>query len=213
MGRTLLQSGIVAACILGTACLAAIPATADTITVSYSFAGATTGAPVITGTTLTVDGLAAGSVTQWNPAVNTVWNPATFHTHNVVDLTNGLDNGSFSIVFANGDMLSGNLFENDSAVNVATGTGPFTQTLTFTAGTGQFLGAMGSVSGGGLITSTGFTTSGSGTLTAAGVAAPEPASIALLFGGLAVVVVMRRLTQRWRRRSCRLGPGSVRVIC
>jgi hypothetical protein len=190
----------VTAWVLGIACIASIPAAGDTITISYSFAGATTGAPVITGTTLAVDGLATGSVTQWNPSVNAFWNPATFHTHNVVELTNGLDNGSFSIVFANGDMLSGNLFENDSAVNVATGAGPFTQTLTFTAGTGEFLGATGSVSGGGLITSTGFTTSGSGTLTAAGVAAPEPASIALLFGGLLVIAARRKL--RTLIRNC-----------
>jgi hypothetical protein len=44
-------------------------------------------------------------------------------------------------------MLSGNLFENDSAV-LATNTGPFTQTLTFTGETGEFAGATGSVSGG-----------------------------------------------------------------
>src|SRR5690348_5273730 len=179
-------------CALAIACIAGIPAQAGTITVSYSFAGASTAPPVISGTTLTVDGLATGSVTQWNLAVNVLWNPATFHTHNMVDLTNGLNNGSFSIVFANGDMLSGNLFENDSAVNIATGAGPFTQTLTFTAGTGEFLGATGSVSGGGLITSTGFTTSGSGTLTAAGVSAPEPGSLVLLFGGLGFLVVWRR---------------------
>lgn len=180
-------------CALAIACIAGIPAQADTITISYSFTGETTAPPVISGTTLTVDGLATGSVTQWNPAVNALWNPATFHTHNMVDLTNGLNNGSFSIVFANGDILSGTLFENDSAVNVATGAGPFTQTLTFTAGTGEFLGATGSVSGGGLITSTGFTTSGSGTLTAPGVFAPEPGSLALLFGGLTVIAARRKL--------------------
>lgn len=194
-----MQPRMITAWALGIACVVSIPAAADTITVSYSFAGATTGAPVITGTTLTVDGLATGSVTQWNPAVNALWNPVTFHTHNVVDLTNGLDNGSFSMVFANGNMLSGDLFENDSAVNLATGTGPFTQTLTFTGGTGEFLGATGSVSGGGLITSTGFTTSGSGTLTAAGVSAPEPAPVALLFGGLGFIAAAGR--KRLRQRS------------
>ena len=192
-----MQNRIVTACILGITSIASIPAAADTITISYSFAGATTGAPVITGTTLTVDGLATGSVTQWNPAVNALWNPATFHTHNVVDLADGLNNGSFSIVFANGDMLSGSLFENDSVVNVATGTGHFTQTLTFTAGTGELLGATGSVSGGGLITSTGFTTSGSGTLTAAGVSAPEPGSLVLLFGGLGFLLLWPGLRRRF----------------
>lgn len=191
-----MQPRILSACILGITSIASVPAVADTITISYSFAGATTAPPVISGATLTVDGLATGSVTQWNPAVNALWNPATFHTHNVVDLTSGLDNGSFSIVFANGDMLSGDLFEDDSAVNLATGAGPFAQTLTFTAGTGEFLGAMGSVSGGGLITSTGFATSGSGTLTAAGVFAPEPAPVALLLvGGFCFLAVGRT----WRR--------------
>jgi len=196
-----MQHRILTACILGIASIVSIPAAADTITTSYSFAGATTGPPVITGTTLTVDALATGSVTQWNPALNALWNPATFHTHNVVDLTNGLDNGSFSIVFANGDMLSGNLFENDSAVNVATGTGPFTQKLTFTEGTGEFLGATGSVSGGGLITSTGFATSGSGTLTAAGISAPEPASFLLLFAGLGFLAAVYRYSRCGRGRS------------
>lgn len=73
---------------LGMASIASIPVSADTITISYNFAGATTAPPAITGITLTVDGLAAGSVTQWNTAVNTPWNPVTFHTHNVVDVTN-----------------------------------------------------------------------------------------------------------------------------
>lgn len=196
-----MQLQAVPACLFGIACIASIPAAADTITISYSFAGATIAAPVITGTTLTVDGIATGSVTQWNPAVNTLWNPVTFRTHNAVDVTTGLNNGSFSMVFANGDMLSGNLFENDSAVNVATGTGPFTQTLTFTNGTGEFLGAMGAVSGGGLITSTGFTTSGSGTLTAAGAFAPEPGSLALLFGGLGFLMIGRRFLIWGKRRT------------
>lgn len=191
-----MQLKTLVAAIGGIAYIVSIPAAADTITISYSFAGATTAPPVISGTTLTVDGLATGSVTQWSPAVNALWNPVTFHTHNVVDVTNGLNNGSFSMVFANGDMLSGGLFENDSAVNLATGAGPFTQKLTFTGGTGQFLGAMGSVSGGGLITSTGFTTSGSGTLSAAGVTAPEPGSIALLFVGLAAIATRRQLIRR-----------------
>lgn len=80
-------------------------------------------------------------------------------------------------------MLSGDLFEDDSAV-VANGTGSAVQRLTFTAGTGAFTGATGVVTGEALLGTTGFTTSGSGTLSAAGVSAPEPASIALLFGGL-----------------------------
>lgn len=187
-----MQLRVITACIWGIASIASIPALADTITISYSFAGATTAPPVITGTTLTVDGLATGSVTQWNPAVNTPWNPVTFHTHNVVDLTNGLDNGSFSMTFANGDMLSGDLFENDSAV-AANGTGSAFQRLTFTAGTGEFAGATGAVTGEAFVGTNGFTTSGSGSLTAAGVFAPEPASIVMLFGGLLVIAATRKL--------------------
>jgi hypothetical protein len=114
----------------------------------------------------------------------------------VVDITNGLNNGSFSMTFANGDMLSGNLFENDSAVS-ATGTGPFTQTLTFTGGTGEFAGATGSVSGAGVIGTTGFSVSGSGTVTAAGVV-PEPASVVLIFEGLIVIVASRKLVRHRR---------------
>ncbi len=170
------------------ACSTSITARADTIAITYSFAGHTLGAPVITGTTLTVDGAASGSVLSGNSALNTAWNPVTFNTHNVVDLTNGLNNGSFSMTFANGDTLFGGLFENDSAV-LATNTGPFTQTLTFKGGTGDFAGATGSVSGGGLIGTTGFTTSGSGTLDAPAV--PEPASTALLLSGLAFLIVRR----------------------
>jgi hypothetical protein len=189
---TVARVGLTSACILGIACIASIPAEADTITILYSFAGALVAPPVITGTTFTADGLATGSVTQWNPAVNALWNPVTFHTHNVADLTTGLNNGSFFMTFANGDMLSGNLFENDTAI-VASGTGTAPQRLTFTGGTGEFVGASGVVTGEALIGSTGFTTSGSGTLTAPGVFAPEPGSVALLFGGLVVIAARRKL--------------------
>jgi MYXO-CTERM domain-containing protein len=107
----------------------------------------------------------------------------------VVDLTTGLNNGSFSMTFANGDMISGDLFEDDSAV-LTTNTGPFTQKLTFTGGTGGFAGATGSLSGGGLIGTTGFTTSGSGTLNAP--ATPEPAPAALVLGGFALLIGISR---------------------
>ncbi len=163
---------------------------AGTIGISYSFAGAPTGPPTITGNILTIDGLASGSVTQADPALNAIWNPVSFHTHNVVDLTTGLNNGSFFMTFANGEMLSGDLFENDSMV-IAAGAGPFTQTLTFTGGAGEFSGASGVVSGGGLIGPTGFTTSGSGTLTAPALV-PEAGPMALVLGGLALIVLARR---------------------
>ncbi len=163
---------------------------AGTIGISYSFAGAPTGPPTITGNILTIDGLASGSVTQADPALNAIWNPVSFHTHNVVDLTTGLNNGSFFMTFANGEMLSGDLFENDSMV-IAAGAGPFSQTLSFTGGAGEFSGASGVVSGGGLIGPTGFTTSGSGTLTAPALV-PEAGPMALVLGGLALIVLARR---------------------
>jgi hypothetical protein len=101
------------------------------------------------------------------------------------------------MTFANGEMLSGKVFENVAALIATGGTGPFTQTLTFTGGTGEFAGAAGSVSGAGLGTDTGSTVSGSGTLTAAAVGAPEPASVALILGGLAVIAAKgRRMRQR-----------------
>ncbi len=165
---------------------------AGTIGVSYNFSGALTAPPVISGGVLTADGLASGSLTQWNAAINALWNPVSFHTHNVVDLSTGLNNGTFFMVFANGDMLSGDLFEDDSAVSPMTGSGPATQRLTFTGGTGMFAGAGGVLRGNAIIAPTGFTTSGFGTLTAPGVFAPEPASLALVFCGLAALALTRR---------------------
>ena len=114
--------------------------------------------------------------------------PLRTRDHSVADLTTGLLNGTFSMTFANGDMLSGNVFEDVSALIATGGMGPFTQKLTFTGGTGEFAGATGSASGGGLGTDTGTTVSGSGTLTAAGVTTPEPASVALILGGAVVLL-------------------------
>ena len=96
------------------------------------------------------------------------------------------------MTFANGDILSGKVFEDVSAVIATSGVGPFTQAFTFTGGTGEFAGATGSDSGEGIGTSTVTTVSGSGTLNAAGVSTPEPASVALIFGGLLVIVAKRR---------------------
>ena len=162
--------------------IATSSAHASAIDITYSFAGAPTGPPVLTGTILTLNGLANGSVLSGIPILDAIWNPVTFATHDVVDITTGLNNGTFMLTFANGDMLSGNLFEDDSQV-LATNTGPFTQTLTFTGGTGEFAGASGTLSGAGVIGATGFTTSGSGTLNAAGVV-PESSSFTLCGMGL-----------------------------
>lgn len=103
------------------------------------------------------------------------------------------------MTFANGTLL-GALFEDDSAV-LATNTGPFTQTLTFNGGSGEFANATGTVSGGGLIGTTGFITSGSGTLNAPAI--PEPASAALLLGGLAFLIVKCRTSavQKMKRAT------------
>jgi hypothetical protein len=187
--------GLRAACLL-TACIASVSAQAATIGISYSLSGGPTGPPVVSGSTLILDGLFTGSVLSGNPALNAVWNPVTYSDHSVADLTTGLLNGTFSVIFADGDTLTGKLFENVSAVIATGGTGPFTQTFTFTGGTGAFAGATGSASGAGISTSTGTTVSGSGTLTAAGVAAPEPASVALLLGSLVVIVAKGRLTRQ-----------------
>jgi hypothetical protein len=161
---------------------AGIPAQAAAIDISYSFTGGPTGPPIFSGNTVTLDGFFTGSVFSGSPALNAVWNPVTYSDHSVVDLTTGLLNGTFIMTFADSDMLSGKLFEDVSAA--PGGIGPFTQTFTFTGGTGQFAGATGSAMGAGIGGST-ATVSGTGTLNAPAIA-PEPASLALFFGGLLV---------------------------
>jgi hypothetical protein len=174
----------------GILCALAIPAHANSIAITYSLTGGPIADPVVSGTTLILDGLFTGSFLSGDPGLNTAWNPVTYSDHSVAELTTGLLNGTFNILFANGDTLFGNVFEDVSAV-IATGTGPFSQTLTFTGGTGEFAGATGSASGAGLA---GGTVSGSGVLNAPAV--PEPASVALLVGGLAVLSF-----SRWRLRG------------
>lgn len=176
--------------ILAILCALAIPAHANSIAITYNLTGGPIAPPVLSGTTLILDGLFTGSVLSGDPNLNAAWNPVTYSDHSVADLTTGLLNGTFSLMFANGDTLFGNVFEDVSAV-IATGTGPFTQTLTFTGGTGEFAGATGSTSGAGLA---GGTVSGSGVLNAPAI--PEPASVAFLLSGLAFVGV-----SRWRLRG------------
>ncbi|MDQ6665759.1 MAG: PEP-CTERM sorting domain-containing protein [Acidobacteriota bacterium] len=173
------------------ASIASIPARAATLGITYSFAGALAGPPVLNGTMLAVEGLATGSILSGNSGLNATWNPVTFRDYSVVDLTTGLLNGVFNTTFANGDILSGNLFEATSGTPM----GPFTQILTFTGGTGKFAGATGSASGGGFSNGAGFTVSGGGTLTAPGIV-PEPASVALIFGGLLAVAATRKLVRQ-----------------
>ena len=186
-----------AACLL-IACIASVSAQASTIGFSYSFSGGPTGPPVVSGTTLILDGLFTGTILSADPVLNAVWNPVTYSDHSVADLTTGLLNGTFSIKFANGDMLLGTVFEDVSALLATGGTGPYTQTFTFTGGTGEDSPAsLDRPRGAGISTDTGGTVSGSGTLTAAGVGAPEPASFALILGGLVKIVAKgRRIRQR-----------------
>src|SRR5581483_4540352 len=115
-----------------------------------------------------------------------------YSDQSVLDLTTGLLNGNFSLVLADGDTLSGTIFEDDSVIDASPSqTGPFPQTLTFTGGTGAFAGATGSVSGQGFLGTTSFTVSGSGTINTPSV--PEPAPATLLVGGLALLSI------RWWR--------------
>jgi hypothetical protein len=183
---------------LSIATLASSPALAGTIGITFSNSGSLTGPPVFNGTILTLDSLATGSILSFDPTLNTIWNPVTFHIQDFVDVTTGVSNGggTFGITFANGDMLSGNFSQVLSPAILATNAGPFTEILTVTGGTGQFVGAFGSISGAGVAAPTGFTTSGGGTLTAAGVAVPEPASVMLVFGGLLVMVATRKVRPR-----------------
>lgn len=180
----------ISACTFGIVCALGIPAKANSIAITYSLTGVGTVVSA-TDTTLTLVAQADASVLSGNPGLNAAWNPVTYSDQSVLDLTTGLLNGNFSMTFANGDTLSGHIFEDDSAV---IDTGPFTQTLTFTGGTGEFIGATGSVAGNGFIGTTTFTVSGSGTVNAPAV--PEPASAALLLGGLAIFIVRRRSTAK-----------------
>jgi len=175
--------GAVAMALLGASLALALPAQAGTIGISYNFSGGLTAAPDFEPDGLHLQASATGSVFGPNPVANTAWNPVTFDTQDVLDLSTALDNGIFTWTFANGDTLSGTMFEDDTAVNFATNTGPYLQTLTFTGGTGAFTGVTGSSSGNGFLTAPTFTISGSGTLTGPGlVTVPEPGSLSLMLG-------------------------------
>lgn len=165
---------------------ATLPAKAGAIGVSYSLAG--TGTVVdATSDTLTLDASALGSVLSGDADLDTAWNPVTYSDEAVLDLNTGLLQGKFTLSFADGQTLSGNVFEDNTAILASpTQTGPFTQTLMFTGGTGEFAGATGSFSGQGFVGTTNFTVSGSGTIDTSAV--PEPSSILLLLSGLAPII-------------------------
>src|ERR1700722_8952558 len=171
----------VCTCIAAIAFGMGIQAQAGTIAVTYTFDRGPVGPGVPVGTILTADHFATGSVLSGNPSLNAIWNPVTYLSHDVIDLTTGLLNGAFIMTFADGNTLSGNLFV-DLSQAFANGVGPTPQTFTFTGGTGEFAGATGSFSGSGDLVGNGFTISGSGTINAPAIV-PEPASAALLLGG------------------------------
>lgn len=189
VGTRLKSIGIVSAGLLVIICS---PARADTLAITYNLSG--TGTVVdATDTTLTLNAQAGGSVLSSDPARNAAWNPVSYSDQAVLDLTTNLLNGSFTLSFADGDTLTGHVFEDDSIIDAnPSQTGPFTQTLTFTGGTGEFAGATGSVSGNGFLGTTDFTVSGSGAVNAS--PTPEPASTTLLLGGLALLI-----GSLWRR--------------
>jgi PEP-CTERM motif-containing protein len=172
--------------------LVSASAYAGTINLTYNFAGTASGPPVQSGTNLIVNNSATGSFMTGNPTLDAKWDPVSFTNHCTIDLTTGLLSGTINFVFADGDTLFGNEFENVTALVASGGTGPFTEIYTFTGGTGQFAGASGSVSGSGVSVAPGFTESGSGSLTVAAASAPEPASLALMLAGLLVVVASRK---------------------
>ena len=181
----------------------AIPARANSVAITYSFDGGPVGPEVPVGTTLTVDHFSTGSVLSSNPSVNAIWNPVTYLSHDVIDLTTGLLNGTFTMTFADGGTLSGNLFV-DLSQAFANGIGPTPQTFTFTGGTGEFTGATGVFSGTGHLVGNGFTISGTGAINAPAV--PEPASAALLLGGLALI----RIGWCWRTaKSAAISRGNL----
>ena len=190
--------------ILAVACSLGIRASAASIAVTYSFDGGPVGPAVPIGTILTVDHFATGSVLSANPSLNAIWNPVTYLSHDVIDLTTGLLNGAFTMTFADGNTLSGNLFV-DLSQAFANGVGPTPQTFTFTGGTGEFAGATGSFSGTGHLVGNGFTISGSGTINAPAV--PEPASAALLLlGGFGIMLLS------FRRSKVKSSPVTSAII-
>ena len=165
----------------------AVPIRAASIPITYSLTG--TGTVVdSTDTTLTLDAQASGSILTGSAALNATWNPVSYSDQSVLDLTTNLLNGNFTLTFADGDTLTGTIFEDDTAIDASpTQTGSFSQTLSFTGGTGEFTGATGSVSGTGLLGTTTFAVLGSGTVDTAAV--PEPSSAWLLLGGLLLLIL------------------------
>jgi hypothetical protein len=167
----------------------------ESVSVSYSLTGNTTGA-TMSGGFLVLTGAAQVAVNGLTGVEET--------DQESLNLMTGLANGTFALTFPDGDTAFGDLFENDSAVNPMTTMGPFTQTLTFTGGTGQYAGVSGVLDGAGNVYPTFYESSGSGTLTAPGlIATPEPDSwLLMLSGGCAFVALGIRKRGIVQRISC-----------
>ena len=171
-------------CFLALGCTLGMQADAATIAVTYNFAGAAVGTPVILGSIETVDHLSSGSLFSDNPSLNAILNPFTLLSHDIVDFAGLTLNGASTITFADGSALFGRQFVDFSKPNIP-------ETLTFTGGTGKFSGATGSFSGNSVVFAAGnFAVSGSGTINAPAI--PEPASGVLVLGALAAILVARR---------------------
>ena len=194
MGRSEMKTiGSIAMSLLGALLVLGVPAQAGTVAITYSFTGGLTAPPDLQADGLHLQASATGSVDEFNPVVNAAWNPVTFDTKDTLDLSTGLDNGIFTWSFANGDTLTGTMFEDDTTMNFATNTGPFLQNLTFTGGTGAFAGVPQDHFGQRVADRPTFTITGSGTLTAPGLTAiSEPGSMPLMVGGLLAMFLRYR---------------------
>jgi hypothetical protein len=170
------------------------PAQADSIAVTYNLTGMGT-VENETDTTLTLAANANGSILSGTSNLDAAWNPVSYSDLSVLDFTTNLLNGNFTLLLADGDTLTGTIFEDQTIPDTSpTQTGPFSQILTFTGGTGAFAGANGSVSGQGFLGATEFTVVGSGKINTP--EAPEPTTVTLFAFGLALAS-----TKWWRPRG------------
>lgn len=175
-------------CALATLCLGAgLSAQAATINATYASTVFATGdaanSPLI--------GSGSGSVP---PLGNMTWSDRAFP-----NLTTGAVEGTFTMTFANGSTLFGNLQEQID-FTAPPDAAPITQTLNITGGTGAFLWYNGTLTGSGiadLVGDTGVSISGAGTLNTA----PEPGSVALLAMGLLCLTAYCKRALRSRSRE------------
>lgn len=162
---------------------------ASSIPITFSLTDGTASVVGATDTSLTLS--RHFDATVMSSAGDAGFNPATYTDLNVGEFDTGYLQGTFEFQFGNGDTLTGNMFEDASAI-FQNGYGPFTLDLTFTGGSGLFATASGFASATGFVdgdTDRG-TASGSGVVDTSPV--PEPTSVAVLLGGLGLILVGRR---------------------